>query len=335
MSCTHTVIVPILVSPLRLDVFLTEYFQSLDPDRYSRALIQEAIQSGTCLVNKSVVKKTGFKLKGNEGIEIVIQASTTTLIPDPEVKFEIVYEDDDILVVNKPPGLVVHPAPGVKESTLVHGIISHLQEVLMDDEAPERPGIVHRLDKDTSGVMVIAKNSRAKRNLQLQLKAPRTMKRVYHALCVGVPKERDGVVFHFDEEEGIITGRIDAPIIRHPYNRVRYMISKDKRGREALSHFRVLKAESYFSCIEFTLATGRTHQIRVHAEYMGCPIIGDPQYGPLVSTLPNQVLNRISSIRRQMLHAMRLSFIHPSTNEKVSFEGSLPDDFVLVESLIT
>lgn len=330
MKSEFKITVPELDSKKRLDVFIFEYLNGLDFDSFSRSEIQTSIASGLCSVNNKPILKSGSVLKGSEEITISIEVAQSDVVPDPTVEFGVLYEDEYLLVIDKPAGLVVHPAPGVKGSTLVHGILGRLSKEALD-ESPERPGIVHRLDKDTSGVMVVAKTAKAKRHLQNQLKAPRTMKRIYHAICLGVPKVKRGVRVSYDEEQMQVKGTITASIDRHPHKRIRYIVSESSEAREAISHYRVLKAKDSLSLIEFTLETGRTHQIRVHAEYASCPILGDPVYGPVKSTLPKDFLVKFSKIRpleRQMLHAHVLSFIHPETGDLLEFKAEYPSDFI-------
>ncbi len=324
MKSEFQIDVPKLETKKRLDVFIFEFLESQDSGRYSRSEVQNAIFQGACFVNERAVQKSGLLLKGGEQIQIAIESPSTDILPDAAVKFDVLYEDEVLLVINKPAGLVVHPAPGVKGKTLVHGIVNRIQGNEIN-ESPERPGIVHRLDKDTSGAMVVAKTMKAKRNLQDQLKEPRTMKRVYHAICLGAPKKKSGISLGFDDDQKQIRGTISTSIDRHPYNRIKYTVSDSPNARRAVSHFRVLEVKGSLALIEFTLETGRTHQIRVHAEFAGCPIMGDPVYGAQKSSVPKSLNSSLYT--RQMLHARSLSFLHPLSGEVLEFIAPYPDDF--------
>jgi 23S rRNA pseudouridine1911/1915/1917 synthase len=324
MRSEFVISVPESAGRIRLDVFICEFLEKEAPGSFSRSVVQNAITGGGCFVDEKCSKKAGQYLSGGELVKILIQSPVSDVLPDPDVQFDVLYEDDAVIVISKPPGLVVHPAPGVKGSTLVHGIVDRIRRDERD-ESPERPGIVHRLDKDTSGVMVVAKTAQSKRHLQGQLREPRTMKRVYHAICHGVPKNRRGVSTVFDDIRNQLKGTITASIIRHPHNRIRYQVSESPDARHAVSHFRILEVREPASLIEFTLETGRTHQIRVHAEYAGCPIIGDTVYGPKKSSIPGGV--SLFNRSRQMLHARSLAFVHPVSGELVTFTSPYPDDF--------
>ncbi|HMO17180.1 MAG TPA: RluA family pseudouridine synthase [Oligoflexia bacterium] len=320
---------------LRLDIFILDQIKKSDPLNASRSIVQEAIKCGMCTVNRKTEKKCGAILRGNEVVSCTILLPVSGLVPDSSVQFDTLFEDHNLLVINKPPGLVVHPARGVRGSTLVHGILHRLSNESSLEMDNDRPGIVHRLDKDTSGVMVVAKNNFTKRFLQNQLQAPRTMKRVYNAICLGLPEQQNGTEIYFDINRDCIVGKLDTYIARNVNNRIRFSVSNDLNSRNAITHFRVINAKKTVSLIEFRLETGRTHQIRVHAEYMKCPIIGDSVYGPsksVLQKLPDHLVKNLPC--RQMLHARFLSFIEPESSKEVSFTAPYPEDFIKTAGLL-
>jgi 23S rRNA pseudouridine1911/1915/1917 synthase len=238
------------------------------------------------------------------------------MAPQPEVEFGILYEDAYLAVIDKPVGLVVHPAPGHPQGTLVNGLLARL-EGLSGVGGVERPGLVHRLDKDTSGLLVVAKNDEAHLALQAQLK-DRTLTRIYRAICWGCP----------DPDQG----SIDAPLDRHPRDRLRRAVVQD--GREALTHYRVEERHSGSALLELRLATGRTHQIRVHLAHIGHPVLGDELYGGGLQRLRGAhsehrpaLRAALLSIGRQALHAAELAFLHPAREERMVFQSPLPEDF--------
>ncbi|NSW89969.1 MAG: RluA family pseudouridine synthase [Firmicutes bacterium] len=269
----------------------------------SRTYIQKLINNNLVLVNGSPVK-TNYKLKiGNEVCVTIPEAQKLDIVPE-DIELDIMYEDDSILIVNKPKGMVVHPAAGNYSGTLVNALMSYCGENLSDINGIIRPGIVHRLDKDTSGILVIAKNNEAHRELSRSLKT-HSIKRVYVALVKGIIKEN--------------TGRINLPIGRHPVNRKKMSVNT-KNGREAITYFRVLERFNRATYVELTLETGRTHQIRVHMSYIGHPVIGDEVYG-------GKDKDYGYVIKGQALHAKLLGFNHPVTGEYMEFEAELPQDF--------
>jgi 23S rRNA pseudouridine1911/1915/1917 synthase len=247
-------------------------------------------------------------------------------IPQPEnIPLSIVYEDADLLVLNKPVGLVVHPAPGHYESTLVNALLAHCGKSLSGIGGVRRPGIVHRLDKDTSGLMVIAKNDQAHQRLSAQF-ADRTLSRSYWAFVWGIPKPKQGV--------------IDQDIGRSLHNRQK-MAVVTKQGRPAVTKYRIIKqffakedASQGIALVQCDLMTGRTHQIRVHMAHMGHSLIGDPVYGRIPKWAKKVFSPYVLAFPRQALHAFQLTFVHPITNETMSFEAPLPQDLeALVSSL--
>lgn len=286
---------------LRLDVFLSRYFEDK-----SRSYLQNLIEEGNVKVNEKL-KKSNYKLKYGEKVEILIPEPIGLNVEPEDIPLDIVYEDTDVIVVNKPQGMVVHPAAGVYNGTLVNALLSHCKD-LSGINGVARPGIVHRIDKDTSGVLVIAKNDNAHNKLAEQFK-DHSMTRSYIALVEGILKKDEGT--------------IDAPLGRHPVERIKIAVIKN--GRRAITHFRVLERFNNNTLVECVLETGRTHQIRVHMAYIGHPLVGDPVYGH-----KKQRFN----LKGQMLHAKKLGFIHPSTGEYMEFQSDLPDYFSKVIGIL-
>lgn len=276
----------------RLDKVLTEIFPE-----YSRSQIQQLLEDGNILVN-GTKKKGKYKVKQGDKIALE-EPELKTLALEPEnIKLDIVYEDEDVIVVNKPQGMVVHPAPGHEAHTLVNALLYHCP--LSTINGTLRPGIVHRIDKDTSGLLMVAKNDQAHQSLAKQLKE-KTNLREYLALVHGQIKEDEGT--------------INAPLGRSPKDRKKQAVVAN--GRSAVTHFKVLKRYQNYTLISCRLETGRTHQIRVHLKYIGHPLAGDPLYGPK-KTLKGH---------GQFLHAAKLGFIHPRTGEFLTFEAKLPEIF--------
>lgn len=280
----------------RLDKFLSTYFSEL-----SRSHIAKLIDDENCLVNKKVIKSS-YKLKTGDVIEINIPEAKELEIEKEDIPLDIVYEDSDILIINKPQGMVVHPANGHYEHTLVNAILHHCHD-LSGINGVMRPGIVHRIDKDTSGLICVAKNDKAHLSLAEQLK-DHTMSRTYIALVKGVIIEN--------------TGEINLPIGRDPHNRQKMAVTRSN-SKEAITYFKVLKRFSDHTLVECHLKTGRTHQIRVHLSYIGHPVEGDPLYsGRKYDTLYKN---------GQLLVAVGLRLIHPSSNKEMEFKIDLPDYF--------
>ncbi|MGI8384533.1 RluA family pseudouridine synthase [Robertmurraya sp. P23] len=272
---------------------------------WSRSQVQLWMQDGNVVVNGQKVKSS-YKCSVGDVIEISIpDPEELDVVPEP-MDLEIFYEDSDVLVVNKPKGMVVHPAPGHTTGTLVNGLMAHCKD-LSGINGVLRPGIVHRIDKDTSGLLMVAKNDLAHESLVNQLVA-KTVTRKYRAIVHGViPHDY---------------GTIDAPLARDPKDRQSMTVVDN--GKHAVTHFQVMERFKDFTLVECQLETGRTHQIRVHMKYIGYPLVGDPKYGP----------RKTLDIGGQALHAGVLGFNHPRTNEYLEFEAPLPEYFIeLLESL--
>ena len=276
----------------RLDIFLQHKFPS-----FSRSHIKNMIEKNCVFVNGKQVK-SGYKLRENDKISVTIKAPEKISTEEEDVPFDIVYEDDDVVVVNKPQGLVVHPCTSTKSGTLVNGLL-HRVKNLSGINGVLRPGIVHRLDKDTSGLLVVAKNDKAHIALQEQIKN-KTCKRIYLAVLSGNLKED--------------SGEIVTKIARDKKDRKKMAVADI--GREAITDYQVLERLKDACLVEFSLKTGRTHQIRVHAKYLNHPVVGDKVYG-----------KEVKGLNGQLLHAYKLSFIHPTTGKEVSFTAPLPDYF--------
>ncbi|WP_313559582.1 RluA family pseudouridine synthase [Ruminiclostridium cellobioparum] len=277
-------------------------------EEYSRSYIQKLCQDGHITVD-GVGVKSNYKLKTGERITALIPEAEVLQVTAEEIPLDIVYEDEHIIVINKPKGMVVHPAAGNYTGTLVNALMKHCGESLSDINGIIRPGIVHRIDKDTSGLLVVAKNNHAHEFLSKKLKT-HDIKREYIALVEGIIYES--------------TGKIDAPIGRHPVERKKMSVNV-KSGRNAVTHFKVLDRFPAATYLELKLETGRTHQIRVHMAYINHPVIGDEVYG--------RKKQRFDT-RGQVLHARRLTLEHPATGELMEFEAPVPDYFTrLIQEL--
>ncbi len=312
----------------RIDVLLTQFLQQqIDSDGVllgvelvpTRAKVGRWIEEGCLQLNGKELKKASHKARlGEEFVLHIPQPEKLELEPDPNVQFEVVYEDQDMIVLDKPPGLVVHPAAGHTEGTLVHGLLHHLGESIRSVGSAQRPGIVHRLDRDTSGLMLVAKNDFSHQALLQQFLPPRSVSRGYLALCQAVPYSGKG-------EEG---GTIDAPIGRHSRDRKKMAVVEN--GKEAVTHWRLREAFLHAALLELRLETGRTHQIRVHLQSQRAAILGDPVYGPGEKTIPAKLRGALKRLGRQALHAYYLSFLSPRTGEKMEFQSELPEDIAEV-----
>ena len=280
---------------IRIDKYISEAGFDL-----TRSRIQSLISDGNITVNDKTVK-ANYKVRENDLIKIIIPDAVPVDIPAEDIPLNIVYEDDDLLIVNKPKGMVVHPAPGHYTGTLVNALMYHCKDKLSGINGELRPGIVHRIDMDTTGLLVICKNDKAHNFIAEQLKE-HSITRKYQAIVYNA----------FKDEEGTVEGNIG----RHPNDRKKMTITPN--GKEAVTHYKVLKNLGKYTLIECQLETGRTHQIRVHMTSINHPLLGDEIYGP--KTCPY-------NLQGQVLHAKTLGFIHPTTKEYMEFDSELPEYF--------
>lgn len=278
---------------------LDSYIVSVDKN-LTRATVQRLLEEKNILVN-GVQKKSSYKVKDGDVIEVNIPEVKETKLEAQDIPVDIIYEDSDIIVVNKPKGLVVHPANGNPDGTLVNAIMNICKDSLSGIGGEKRPGIVHRLDKDTSGILIVAKNDKAHLQMSEQIKN-REVKKIYIALVKGVISENEAT--------------INMPIARSKKDRKKMAVDKD--GKEAVTHFKVLKRYDKYTLLEIKIDTGRTHQIRVHMAEIGHPVVGDEVY----SNGKNEF-----GVRGQMLHAKSLDFCHPITGKKMHLEAEIPEYF--------
>lgn len=311
----YNVIVDPGQSLLRIDKFLSDRLKHA-----SRSRLQAAADAGNILVNKVSVKSS-YKVKPGDEISIVMDHPRHELKIIPEdIPLNIVYEDDSLIVINKPAGLVVHPGHGNYSGTLVNALAYHFKDLPLFNTDDPRPGLVHRIDKNTSGLLVIAKTLEAKVNLARQF-FNKTTKRRYIALVWG----------ELDNDEGTITGNIG----RSPKNRQVFTVFADgEHGKHAVTHYKVIERLGYVTLVECHLETGRTHQIRVHMKYIGHPLFNDDNYGgdqilrgTTFTKYKQFVANCFQILPRQALHAQMLGFVHPATKKEMIFESELPEDF--------
>ena len=290
---------------IRIDKYLAEV---LEVEDYSRSFIQKLIKDEGVLVEGKPIK-TNYKVSSGEEIRLLIPEPILPEIVAEDIPLDIIYEDDDYLIVNKPKGMVVHPGAGHFNGTLVNGLLYHCKDNLSEINGVLRPGIVHRIDKDTTGTLIVCKNNKSHSNIAAQL-SEHSITRKYRGIVTGVIKEDEGV--------------INAPIGRHKTDRKKMAITD--KGKRAVTKYRVLKRFKQYTYAEFTLETGRTHQIRVHMASIHHPLLGDEVYGP--AKCP------VKGLEGQTLHAMTIGFIHPTTGEYVEYTADLPDYFQhLLETL--
>ena len=287
----------------RLDLVLSAGLED-----YSRSFIQKFFEGGLIQVNGEECREKKRKCKVGDVVTIQVPPPSKLEVTPENIPLDIVYEDEDVLVVNKPAGMVVHPAPGNYSGTLVNALMHHCGDQLSSINGVIRPGIVHRIDKDTSGLLMVAKNDRAHSSLSRQL-SEHSITRKYNAIVYSNIREDEGTV--------------DAPIGRNPENRLKNSVIREGApgsagARHAVTHYRVLERFGNFTLIEAVLETGRTHQIRVHMSYIKHPLLGDELYGPSRNK---------QGAKRQMLHARVLGFVHPATGEYMEFSSPLPEDF--------
>lgn len=283
---------------LRLDRGLAEQLPEL-----SRSRLQQLIRQGQVWLNGQPCLDKDRPLQAGDQIEVRIPPATPTSLQPEPIPLDILYEDEDLLVINKPRGLVVHPAPGHASGTLVHALLAHCPH-LSGINGEQRPGIVHRLDKDTTGALVIAKHDQAHQHLQAQIQA-KTARRIYLGVVFGRPAQSQGT--------------ISAPIGRHPLDRQKMAVLPPGQGRAAVTHWQVLERLGNYTLMQFELETGRTHQIRVHAAHLHLPIVGDPLY--------TQSKTSPVKLSGQALHAWKLSFVHPRTGQPLQVTAPLPEEF--------
>ncbi len=287
-----------LVTPEQHGARLDKFLNGQRPD-LSRSFLQTLIAGGNIRVNDAT-RKPNYAVKAGDTIALEIPPPSSAIAQPEEIPLDILYEDDALLVINKPPGMVVHPAVGHATGTLVNAVLGHAPEIITGNQ--ERPGIVHRLDRDTSGVMLIAKNDRALHELQRQF-AAREIHKTYLALV-----------------NGIVTtpqGKIDAPLARDPRDRKKMAIAFGAHAREAITVFYVLAHSDKYTLLRLEPETGRTHQLRVHLAFLKHPVVADQVYGKRKNDL---------GLARQFLHAWRITFAHPSTHAYMTFTASLPPD---------
>ena len=293
---------PILLTPTpeeagsRIDSYLASNLEGV-----TRSAAQKLLESGAVLVNGKAVAKN-YKLNGRETVSVTLPEVEDTDIVAQNIPLDVVYEDEDVIVVNKPTGMVVHPAPGHPDGTLVNALLYHCGDSLSGIGGEKRPGIVHRIDRDTSGLIIAAKNDAAHLFLSAQL-SDHTLARTYEAICVG----------NFRED----SGTVDAPIGRHHFDRKKMAVT-EQNSRSAVTHWEVICRYSGCTHVRCRLETGRTHQIRVHMAYIGHPILGDTVYG---------AKKPVQGLTGQCLHAVGLQFIHPRTKKLISLSCPLPEEF--------
>ena len=280
----------------RIDKCISSYMEDL-----SRSYIQKVIKEGHVFVNDTVVR-ANYRVKVDDQVKFVIPDSIEPDIPAQDIPLDILYEDKDILIINKPKDMVVHPAPGHSEGTLVNAIMYHCKDSLSGINGVMRPGIVHRIDKDTTGSIIVCKNDEAHNAIAEQLRT-HDITRIYRAVVYGNVKDEQGTV--------------DAPIGRHPGDRKKMAVN-EKNGKRAVTHYTVLERFGQYTYIECRLETGRTHQIRVHMASIGHPLLGDTVYSGRKPPC---------HLEGQVLHAMTIGFVHPGSGEYVEFETPLPDYF--------
>ena len=313
--------VPINYHGHRIDKFLQSQLNTV-----SRTRLQNLIRDGYVEINNTIIYQSSKKIKSKDSIKVNFPSPKEILIKPHKMSLNILYDDDDIIIINKPPGVVVHPGAGNYEKTIVNGLLFKYQNKLSSIGGKLRPGIVHRIDKDTSGVIIVAKNDAAHINLSKQF-SNHTIKRKYEALVWGSLKPKNG--------------KINEKISRSIKNRQLMSVRKDK-GKEAVTNYKTLEIFQNFnlpkiSLVECQLETGRTHQIRVHMNFKGNPILGDKSYGKTkkkFKLIEENVEKKINNFSRQALHAKSLGFIHPKTGKEIFFEAKRPKDFdTLIKSL--
>ncbi|RMG43004.1 MAG: RluA family pseudouridine synthase [Candidatus Dadabacteria bacterium] len=302
----------------RLDKFLLEFFSKLNGVACTRSYLQRLIKNGCVTVNSKRCLKPAYLLHSGDRIVVECDFSSNSITQaewHPELK--IVYQDNYLAVVNKPAGLVVHPGAGTMDNTLLNMIAGIIEEDPESFPDSSRPGIVHRLDKGTTGLMVVAKTALSHAALSSQFEK-RTIERSYLGLVYSTPRSKRTI-------DSVDTGKISEPLGRDPTDPRRIKVMQSGQGKRATTNWQVVERFTYGSLLKFKLETGRTHQIRVHMAHIDTPLIGDPLYGDW-RNLPGPLLRAAESFGRQALHAYKLTFLHPTTGKKLSFHCDAPDD---------
>lgn len=310
-------------APDRLDRWLSGHLSDL-----SRSRIKQAIQDGHATLNGEVIRNASTSVKPGDRVSFSLPVTSDNTLQPQDIPLLVVYEDDDLLVVDKPAGMVVHPAPGNPDNTLVNALLHHCGSRLSTLGDPDRPGIVHRIDKDTSGLLVVAKSNSAYEGLTAQF-AAHSVERRYIAFVRNHPR--------------LVSGQVAGAMGRHPVNRKKMAVLKEG-GKHAITHYETLvtywtpDGSPLAAKIACRLETGRTHQVRVHMAHLGAALIGDPLYARSMrvsAKVPQAVSHAITGLKRQALHAQELGFIHPVTGEFLKFSSSLPYDLKLLEGILT
>lgn len=290
----------------RIDKFLSIIYEG-----QSRTFFQKLIKDGQVTVNGQTITKNSFLVSADDIVTVQIPAVQSVDIVAENIPLDILYEDADVLIVNKPKDMVVHPSAGHYTGTLVNAIMYICENSLSGINGVIRPGIVHRIDKDTTGSLIVCKNDQSHMDIAEQIKV-HSVNRIYHGIVIGNLKDQEG--------------QIDNYLSRHPQNRKKMAVCSPNQGKHAITHYKVLKSFKNYSYVEFKLETGRTHQIRVHMSSIGHPLVGDIVYGPEKQP--------IKGLQGQTLHAKTIGFIHPTSKEYVEFEAPLPEYFkALLEKL--
>jgi 23S rRNA pseudouridine1911/1915/1917 synthase len=300
-------------TPVRLDHYLARVIANT-----SRSKVREAIDSCAVFVNNEIEMRAAYKIKGGDQIEVFIPRPKRQEVLAEEIPLDIIFEDDDIIIINKPPDMIVHPSPTTTSGTLLNALMHHIDGIAEKMDDPDRAGIVHRLDKDTSGLLVVAKNDYSHRKLSKQF-FDHTAHRVYQAIVWGIPKKR--------------FGRIETQIGRHPTERKKFAVIPEG-GKTAITEYVVVDEFAGFAMLELKLETGRTHQIRVHMQHLGHPVFGDPTYGGRsirvkridIPHFKQWIENMLAEFPRQALHARTLRLYHPRTGELMEWTAQMPED---------
>lgn len=309
----------------RLDLALKEFLADSGDhglselrDKLTRNKLSKLISQGFVRVDDEVVTKAGFVVSPGDVVQVSIPTEvlpSSVIEPSSDVRLDIVYEDDDLLVLNKQAGIIVHPGTGGEQGTLAHGLVAYLGEKILEVGHPLRPGIVHRLDKETSGLMVVAKTNHAYQQLTTMFLPPRQISRKYIALVTSLP------------DAGLLKGTINLPILRHPTQRTKMLAGKNlTNARAAVTHWHVVSRLKFGYILELELETGRTHQIRVHLQAHNSHIFGDDTYGFSLAAVPNEFRSVLKQISRVALHAKQLIFKHPVSGKLMEFVAKIPVD---------